>query len=1181
MSYTSIFNKIKEKVQSIPVPTITPTLKKEEPVFRARIGEGMTEEQTQRAEEVVRQPIVPDVKVDYPSAEKTVSNIYKSIKKQFTPREEAVPVRRAFEKEPIMTKAPPVVTGLADLGFWTLEAIPRAGATFYGEVLAPDRKKGEVDIGIDARRLGYEDKKYPTAAQEFKNKVDAGENPWIAGLDVVSNKTLDVAFGAQLFANLAKNITTKLVTGAEDRVLAKQTVDAFKKNQKQLFQSTKNLPLEQREKVLADLTNAKNQAEKILAKKGAPTILDKARLGTAKYTEIASRQTPLGKGFVERFIKPDLKPSPTKLTPTPIAGELPGMRERPGQAPGVGLSLREMESVGGIGGKPLTFEQRKLLLEIQREALSSRYGYLDPILKYVAKRVEFKGRLPEVLGDKKGGLFRQKGDQILDNAGGRGSEEIRADMEEYLQKRAELKEFESQLKNYKKDTVKEATQAREKRLTDEGYIKPAHLKMDSNGRPLAYTAREKAILQKAQELPITSETKSLAQIAEQEGFAIPKELQTPKEIKLSEKVYETNRSLGGGKETVKEKIKKYGESVGGGADKIIGVISTRLKNLNPVLKREMRDYEYKLATNTEKDFEKVVPFMKSFKKLPDADFADLDLALKNSDVAKTNQIIKKNGLEKEFNEIRTTLDDLYNRAKEVGFDTPYRGNYFPRQVRDSNKFMEYLEKTNEWNKIDEIIKKKEEELQRYLTNEEKAVLADFSINTGYKKGIEVGGMKERTIDIIDGELNKFYVDSNTALNNYIQSVNEAIESWNFFKKGQKVKIDKYTKLDDTIDAYVFQKVANGVISPAQATELTNILKARFADIGTKGIVTLYKNLSYIDTMGSPISAITQIGDLAFSLYRTGPYRTLKNVGKALIGRSNIKRSDIGIDKIAQEFSDSGTAAKLLSQVFKSVGLTKIDAIGKEALYNSIIDKYRKQALKPTPDFMRRMEKVFGNETSQIIADLKSGQNTENVKMLAFNELLDVQPIKLSEMPEGYLKGGNGRIFYMLKTYTIKLFDVYRNEVFQEMKRNKARGIYNLIKLTSALVLANATADEIKDFILGRETSLKDRTVDNLLRLVGFSKFGIYKARQEGLPSAFLQSILPPTKFLNNLYKDIVSPPEEAKDLRSIQSIPLVGKLYYWWFGRGAEPKSDFPKMPDLPELPDLPKPPKLPKLPKL
>jgi len=145
-------------------------------------------------------------------------------------------------------------------------------------------------------------------------------------------------------------------------------------------------------------------------------------------------------------------------------------------------------------------EQKKVLLEIKREALSSRYGYLDPILKYVAKRGEFKGRLPEVLGDKKGGLFRQKGDQIVDNAGGRGSEEIRADMEEYLQKRAELKEFESQLKAQQKDVVKQATQAREKRLTDEGYIKPAHLKMDSTGRPLAYTAREKAILEKPKPL---------------------------------------------------------------------------------------------------------------------------------------------------------------------------------------------------------------------------------------------------------------------------------------------------------------------------------------------------------------------------------------------------------------------------------------------------------------------------------------------------------------------------------------------------------------------------------------------------------------------------------------------------------------------------------------------------------
>jgi hypothetical protein len=318
--------------------------KKPKQVFK--VGEGLNEEAAQKAHEIVRQPAMPEAKIDYPSAQKNVKDFWN----KFTPREEAVPVRRAFEKEPVMTKAPPIVTNLGQLGFSILEAIPRAGATFYGEVLAPDRKTGEVDIGINAKRLGYENEKYTTAAKEFKDKVEAGENPWIAGLNVVSNKTLDVTFGAQLLSGISRFITRKLTSGAIDRKLAKETVDTFKKNQKQLFESTKNLPLLEREKALADLTNARDVAERILIEKGLPTTLDKARIGASKYTDVLARETSIGGDFWSRFAQPDIKIKPTELAPSPIAGLLPGERAKPGQAPNIGLSLQEVEGVG----KPTT-----------------------------------------------------------------------------------------------------------------------------------------------------------------------------------------------------------------------------------------------------------------------------------------------------------------------------------------------------------------------------------------------------------------------------------------------------------------------------------------------------------------------------------------------------------------------------------------------------------------------------------------------------------------------------------------------------------------------------------------------------------------------------------------------------------------------------------------------------------
>ena len=46
------------------------------------------------------------------------------------------------------------------------------------------------------------------------------------------------------------------------------------------------------------------------------------------------------------------------------------------------------------------------------------------------------------------------------------------------------------------------------------------------------------------------------------------------------------------------------------------------------------------------------------------------------------------------------------------------------------------------------------------------------------------------------------------------------------------------------------------------------------------------------------------------------------------------------------------------------------------------------------------------------------------------------PINSTEMPLKYLKHPNGRVFYMLKTFTIKQFDVMRRDGIHLMKAMK-------------------------------------------------------------------------------------------------------------------------------------------------
>ncbi len=188
-----------------------------------------------------------------------------------------------------------------------------------------------------------------------------------------------------------------------------------------------------------------------------------------------------------------------------------------------------------------------------------------------------------------------------------------------------------------------------------------------------------------------------------------------------------------------------------------------------------------------------------------------------------------------------------------------------------------------------------------------------------------------------------------------------------------------------------------------------------------------------------------------------------------------------------------------------------------------------------------------------------------------NTLADFQPVTIDELPVKYATAGNGRIFYMLKTYQLKMFDAFRREAFQKIATPGTRleGLRNLIRLAALLILMNASADVIQDLILGRKPEIPDLVVDNLWKLTPlYSRYARTRAIREGAGTALFMQLLPPAKFINALTKDIVTigkligftlSKEETKKYRkkfkgfeTPASVPLVGKLYYWHFGKGAK-----------------------------
>lgn len=622
---------------------------------------------------------------------------------------------------------------------------------------------------------------------------------------------------------------------------------------------------------------------------------------------------------------------------------------------------------------------------------------------------------------------------------------------------------------------------------------------------------------------------------------------------IHESVYAENRRFKGSRSVV-SKTGEFLTSAKDQAETLLTPISSVLADISPMLRVALRREAFREGLNRHNDTKAIIPFLEAANKMRRDDAADLDLALKNGDSAKINQVIQSYGLEAEYAKVRKTLDAIHARAKEVGYDVGYLEEYWPRVIKDQAGFLKEIQADKKWPDIEKLIKTKEEELTRPLSEDEKVELINSYLR-GYQNAAialaRTPNMKTRDIEVIGPGLNQHFRRFDDAVLKYVESMNHAIEAKRFFGRGGKdFFIDE---LDKSIGGYVLDMKSQGLLKDARDEKrLRDILQAYFRPESMHGAMAAYKNATVSMTIGNAVAALTQLQDIGTSIYRA-PVESVGALARAAVGGSKITLEDIGIDQIGEELRDQRKSAMFTSRVLRLAGLGQLDKITAETFINSVIRKYQKQARKPSAEFMDRIRNLVGPDTAKAIEDLKSGEITDLVKFIAFSEILGVQPKAMTELPRAYLSGGNARIFYALKTFQLRQIDMFRQEIFKKMAepglKNKIIGTRRLIALSSALLLAGVGTDELKDFILGRTTTLSDRIVDNILKLVGLSKWTLYKARQEGIASAAIKTILPPVPLVDQLWKDIRTAGDK-KGLEVVQSIPLVGKFYYWWMGKG-------------------------------
>lgn len=621
-------------------------------------------------------------------------------------------------------------------------------------------------------------------------------------------------------------------------------------------------------------------------------------------------------------------------------------------------------------------------------------------------------------------------------------------------------------------------------------------------------------------------------------------------------------------------------------DKIFGTFTTRLSNIAPRLKIAIRQFEldYRQAIKADLDrVRNVLDGLDRVAKESPADMRVLDLALKNGAVNLYTDIGRQYGID--FSSFHAWSDQIRRRIKSAGFEVGYLPGYFPRMIRDKKGFTKFMEQQSAFKgEIERAIQEKERSLGGGPLTEEQRINLINSFIRGFARSkialAHTGNMKTREIEGLTPHAAQFYYGSREALVRYIVQVNEAIEARKFFGRTEaKPDLDddaeevlarmsdeekrqsalSFNNINQSIGAFVNRMLERGEITPRQQTELRELFEVRFGYSGGPAWMGVYKNIAYMDTITSFISTLTQLEDLGVAMYRAA-WQTPGSFLRAIANRSNIKIEDLGLEAMNEEIREMTGSASLLRKFLFSTGFTFMDRVGKETYINAVIDKYRAQIQKGNIDPENRITDIFGAKADEVIEDLKSGRTTENVLFLAFNEISDAQPISLSEVPELYLESPGMRLFYALKTFMVRRLDFIRQETMRGGGNPKDK-LIRFLKLYAVLVVFGAGVDEIKDFILGRKTRWQDRVIDNLLKPFGVSKWLLYKIRSDGLGQAAFEYSLPPMKFVHSIWKDvnhagdpIVFPDghTEPRMLEITASIPIGGKLWYWWFGRGRQ-----------------------------
>lgn len=384
----------------------------------------------------------------------------------------------------------------------------------------------------------------------------------------------------------------------------------------------------------------------------------------------------------------------------------------------------------------------------------------------------------------------------------------------------------------------------------------------------------------------------------------------------------------------------------------------------------------------------------------------------------------------------------------------------------------------------------------------------------------------------------------------------------------KIETDTFKLFDEKIIREALEAEGLSDTQIKNAIEVLDDLGVN-ANRGMAQELEMVRSLGYVGTIANPYGALMNVHDLFNASFELG----VGNVLKALFSRGGIRFSaeDVGLGRqVFGEFIRRATkgdpklgspfiekmvkgSEDLLQWSMNASGFAGLDKLGKGRIMGASFNKAKQDIARG--DFDTKWQNSFSRgELDQLKRDIAANNtSSELVRDLVMFDLFRLQPINPAAQTSFGLANPNARLFYMLKGFAIKQFDLLEDRIYREWANgNKKQALTNAMKYLVISGGGYGLVNEARQVIKGEAPDPKEAAYGAFYQIgsvltfgaMGANDYGYAKFMEDPIHAMALNTMPPigatlPAAALEDI-SDAVRKGDVIPD-ETIYALPVVGK----------------------------------------